>query len=88
MRLETIIVASILMDLILGDPRRMPHPVRWIGKFARLTEDTRGIFFHLLFGLDFLHPVSSIRFLSRFLLRSAKYSKVLALSQNQYFQFS
>ncbi|EQA35243.1 cobalamin biosynthesis protein CobD [Leptospira inadai serovar Lyme str. 10] len=45
MRLETIIVASILMDLILGDPRRMPHPVRWIGKFARLTERRARSFF-------------------------------------------
>ncbi|EQA46128.1 cobalamin biosynthesis protein CobD [Leptospira broomii serovar Hurstbridge str. 5399] len=53
MRLETIIVASILMDLILGDPRRMPHPVRWIGKFARLTERHARNFFPSPFWAGF-----------------------------------
>ncbi|TGM98178.1 adenosylcobinamide-phosphate synthase CbiB [Leptospira yasudae] len=40
-----IIAASIVFDLILGDPRNAPHPVRIIGKFARTSE----IFFRSVF---------------------------------------
>lgn len=32
------IVAAVLLDFILGDPRMLPHPVRWIGWFASLVE--------------------------------------------------
>ncbi|EPG74432.1 cobalamin biosynthesis protein CobD [Leptospira fainei serovar Hurstbridge str. BUT 6] len=38
MTFEIVIVASVLADLIFGDPRWMPHPVRWIGKFSRFIE--------------------------------------------------
>ncbi|MBE8364842.1 adenosylcobinamide-phosphate synthase CbiB [Leptospira borgpetersenii] len=33
-----IITLSIVLDLIFGDPRNTPHPVRVIGKFARISE--------------------------------------------------
>ncbi|EMP09678.1 CobD/CbiB domain protein, partial [Leptospira interrogans serovar Pyrogenes str. 200701872] len=32
------IAISILVDLILGDPKDLPHPVRAIGKLARALE--------------------------------------------------
>ncbi|AXR69946.1 hypothetical protein DPV73_19645 [Leptospira mayottensis] len=33
-----IITLSIVLDLIFGDPRNAPHPVRVIGKLARIFE--------------------------------------------------
>ena len=33
-----VLPAAFLMDLILGDPRSMPHPVRWMGKAIELCE--------------------------------------------------
>jgi len=38
MRLEYQIIAAIVLDLILGDPRWLPHPVRLIGRFAIALE--------------------------------------------------
>lgn len=33
-----IIPAAVLLDLLLGDPRRFPHPVVWIGRLITLLE--------------------------------------------------
>lgn len=33
-----LILPALLLDLILGDPRWMPHPVRWIGKLIEKME--------------------------------------------------
>lgn len=38
MRLEYQILAAIVLDLILGDPRWFPHPVKLIGRFASALE--------------------------------------------------
>lgn len=38
MRLEYQIIAAIVLDLILGDPRWFPHPVKFIGRFAASLE--------------------------------------------------
>lgn len=38
MRLEYQILFAVVLDLALGDPRRLPHPVRWIGRFAASLE--------------------------------------------------
>ncbi len=37
-RLEYQILAAVLLDLLLGDPRALPHPVRMIGTFAARCE--------------------------------------------------
>ncbi|MEK7841668.1 MAG: adenosylcobinamide-phosphate synthase CbiB, partial [Deltaproteobacteria bacterium] len=33
-----------LLDLILGDPRWLPHPIRWIGRYISFLEDKIRIF--------------------------------------------
>lgn len=33
------ILLAYLLDLILGDPRWLPHPVRWIGRYISFLED-------------------------------------------------
>lgn len=38
MRLEYQIVAAVLLDVLFGDPRWFPHPVKYIGKTARYLE--------------------------------------------------
>jgi len=38
MRLEYQVLSAIALDLALGDPRWIPHPVRWIGRFAASME--------------------------------------------------
>ncbi len=38
MRLEYQILAAVLLDLLLGDPRRFPHPVRLMGSLALRLE--------------------------------------------------
>jgi adenosylcobinamide-phosphate synthase len=38
MRLEYQILAAFALDLLLGDPRWLPHPVKLIGKFAAALE--------------------------------------------------
>ncbi len=38
MRLEFIIAAALLLDIILGDPRWLPHPVRGIAAIAAVCE--------------------------------------------------
>jgi len=44
MRLEYLILLAVLLDLLLGDPRWLPHPVRLIGWLAaRLETLTRAI---------------------------------------------
>ncbi len=45
MRLEYQILAAVGLDLLLGDPRWLPHPVRGIGWLAqRLERPTRAVF--------------------------------------------
>lgn len=45
MRLEYQILVALLLDLLVGDPRWLPHPVRLIGRLAAATETRcRGIF--------------------------------------------
>lgn len=39
MRLEYQIIIAMALDLILGDPRRLPHPVRFIGRLALWLEN-------------------------------------------------
>ncbi len=39
MRLEYQILAAFTLDLLIGDPRRLPHPVRAIGRFAAALEE-------------------------------------------------
>jgi adenosylcobinamide-phosphate synthase len=29
---------AVALDLLLGDPRRLPHPIRWIGRFVNFLE--------------------------------------------------
>jgi adenosylcobinamide-phosphate synthase len=33
-----ILLCALITDLLLGDPRRLPHPVRWIGQLISFTE--------------------------------------------------
>lgn len=32
------LASAYLLDLVLGDPQRMPHPIRWIGRLISWTE--------------------------------------------------
>lgn len=36
------LVAAFALDLMIGDPPRFPHPVRWIGRAIALTEEILG----------------------------------------------
>lgn len=38
MQLEYQILTALGLDMLLGDPRRLPHPVRYIGRFALALE--------------------------------------------------
>ncbi|MDQ5987227.1 MAG: Cobalamin biosynthesis protein CobD [Syntrophus sp. SKADARSKE-3] len=38
MRLEYQILIAAVLDLLIGDPRWLPHPVKWIGRFAQFME--------------------------------------------------
>ncbi len=38
MRLEFLILIAVVLDLVIGDPRRFPHPVRFIAKLALVLE--------------------------------------------------
>ncbi|WP_061248038.1 adenosylcobinamide-phosphate synthase CbiB [Leptospira alstonii] len=70
-----IVTASILLDLIFGDPRNIPHPVRAIGKLARASEKffrarcgsekTAGILTSCyVYSLSFSIPLLLIQFLN------------------------
>lgn len=39
-----IIPLAYLLDLLLGDPRWLPHPVRWIGRYITFLEDRIRLF--------------------------------------------
>jgi len=39
MRLEYQIIAALALDLLIGDPRWFPHPVKLMGRFAALLEE-------------------------------------------------
>jgi adenosylcobinamide-phosphate synthase len=46
-----ILPASFALDILLGDPHYLPHPVRWMGKaIERLERPFRGIHFNLTFS--------------------------------------
>jgi adenosylcobinamide-phosphate synthase len=45
MRLEYQIIAALALDLLIGDPRWFPHPVKLIGRFAVLLEKPLRKFF-------------------------------------------
>ncbi|MBI5492700.1 MAG: cobalamin biosynthesis protein CobD [Deltaproteobacteria bacterium] len=34
-----IVVFGVILDLVIGDPERLPHPVRWIGRLIGLLEN-------------------------------------------------
>src|SRR3989344_1425356 len=34
-----IIIFAYILDLLLGDPKWLPHPVRWIGRYITFLED-------------------------------------------------
>ncbi len=36
--MEWIILIAVLLDLLIGDPPNMPHPVIWIGKAIQSCE--------------------------------------------------
>lgn len=72
--LAVALFAALILDLLLGDPRRLPHPVRWIGASAawaearlrRLLGDTRaaGIGAMLLLYLIWLPPVIALELIT------------------------
>jgi adenosylcobinamide-phosphate synthase len=46
------------LDLIFGDPTKLPHPIRWIGRFIKLLEKiVRKSFFNLKIGGFFLASI-------------------------------
>ena len=38
MRLGYQVFIAVVLDLLIGDPRWLPHPVKWIGRFAMFME--------------------------------------------------
>ena len=38
LRFFTVLLPAVLLDLVLGDPRRLPHPVRWMGRTISALE--------------------------------------------------
>ena len=38
LRFFTVLLPAVLLDLALGDPRRLPHPVRWMGRLISALE--------------------------------------------------
>jgi adenosylcobinamide-phosphate synthase len=36
--MEFIILAAVVLDIIVGDPKGIPHPVSWIGKVINWGE--------------------------------------------------
>ena len=38
LRFLTVLLPAVLLDLILGDPRWLPHPVRWMGRTISALE--------------------------------------------------
>lgn len=86
--LAVALFAALLLDLIIGDPRRLPHPVRWMGSTARWMEggcrrlfgDTRwaGIAATLsLIILWILPALAADRLLSRFTLLQLFYRIII-----------
>lgn len=60
-----VIPIAVILDLTLGDPRRLPHPVRWMGKAVEILEPffrrfrfleviNGGLFWSFLVGVTFL----------------------------------
>ena len=50
MRLEYQIVIALLLDLALGDPRWLPHPVRLIGRLIAALDEALTIIPESAFG--------------------------------------
>lgn len=70
-----ILPASFALDILLGDPHYLPHPVRWMGKaIERLEPPFRGIHFNLTFS-GALYAVALIlgTWLLAFLVLAAAY---------------
>ena len=70
-----ILPASFALDILLGDPHYLPHPVRWMGKaIERLEPPFRGIHFNLTFS-GTLYAVALIlgTWLLAFLVLAAAY---------------
>ena len=38
LRFFTVLLPAVLLDLVLGDPRWLPHPVRWMGRTISALE--------------------------------------------------
>jgi adenosylcobinamide-phosphate synthase len=62
--------AALALDLVIGDPRRLPHPVRWMGRAICLSEPLfRKLPFPLVFsGSLFAVCLVALTWLSGFLL--------------------
>ena len=63
--MEMIIAAAILMDIIIGDPRWLPHPVVFFGRIIRSGETLIRSWTNTDRGLknrrDYFNPLSSFR---------------------------
>jgi len=71
MSLETAIVIALLLDALLGDPRWLPHPVRWLGRLAQLFEaPTRRLLPARVAGIATAAAVIGIAFGASFFLLS------------------
>jgi adenosylcobinamide-phosphate synthase len=73
---RTVILAAVLLDLLLGDPRWLPHPVVAIGRLISLLEGwLRRILKHeRLAGLLLLALTTGITFSAGFLLLKGAYA--------------
>ena len=58
-----ILPAAFLLDLILGDPLFLPHPIRWMGKAIELQENLK----KSCFFRDFFCNISYIKRLGNYL---------------------
>ncbi len=68
-----LIPSAYLLDLILGDPRWLPHPVRWMGSYVEAFERLMGPFFgrpilERLAGVVLLLSLAGMAFLFPWLL--------------------
>lgn len=62
MRHEFVFASALLIDLLIGDPRWLPHPVRGIGFLASLIESATRYVFH--FSLRFAGIIAALLVIS------------------------
>lgn len=62
MNFEFVLLAALIADLLFGDPRWIPHPVRGIGKIAQISEK----FFRSVIALE--KPAGAITFFTTLLI--------------------